>query len=169
MNLGSISMFAQYNQWANRILYDAVTALPAADFAKPRPTTFGSIERTLGHCCAVALIFQAHLQRNPHGFTVRNVGPGTSFETMRRMQQDVDAWYASFADATLSAAPYEVIEFVFLDGKTGAMTGEEMLLHVVNHNTFHRGFVTDILNQLLESPPVTDLTVFLRDVYRKQR
>lgn len=42
---------------------------------------------------------------------------------------------------------------------------EEIILHIVNHGTYHRGFVSDMLDQMPIVPPATDLTVFLRDIY----
>jgi len=43
------------------------------------------------------------------------------------------------------------------------MTCGEMLLHVVNHGTYHRGLVADMMYQAGVTPPTTDLPVFLRD------
>ena len=40
----------------------------------------------------------------------------------------------------------------------------EMLLHVVNHKTYHRGYVAQMLYQASVRPPTMDLPVFLRDV-----
>jgi uncharacterized damage-inducible protein DinB len=34
----------------------------------------------------------------------------------------------------------------------------------VNHKTYHRGQVADMMYQVPARPPVTDLPVFLRDV-----
>jgi len=39
-----------------------------------------------------------------------------------------------------------------------------MLLHVINHTTYHRGFIADLFYQIPAHPPTTDLPVFLRDV-----
>ena len=58
----------------------------------------------------------------------------------------------------------EVVDFRFVDGGAGAMTRGDMLLHVVNHKTYHRGYVADMLYQAGSRPPVMDLPVFLRDV-----
>lgn len=44
------------------------------------------------------------------------------------------------------------------------MTCNEMILHVVNHGTYHRGFVGDMMYQAGVTPSATDLPVFLRDV-----
>jgi uncharacterized damage-inducible protein DinB len=47
------------------------------------------------------------------------------------------------------------------------MTRMEMLQHVVNHTTYHRGFVADLFYQVPARPPTTDLTVYLRDAARR--
>jgi len=41
--------FARYNRWANRRVYDAVSALPDADYRADRGAFFGLIHRTLNH------------------------------------------------------------------------------------------------------------------------
>jgi len=47
------------------------------------------------------------------------------------------------------------------------MTREEILRHVVNHSTYHRGFVGDMLYQVPASSPANDLPVFLRDAFHR--
>jgi uncharacterized damage-inducible protein DinB len=63
-----------------------------------------------------------------------------------------------------AASMAEKIRFDYIGGGEGVMTRSEMLLHVVNHTTYHRGFVADFFYQIPVQPPVTDLTVYLRDV-----
>jgi uncharacterized damage-inducible protein DinB len=55
------------------------------------------------------------------------------------------------------------VHFTFVDGGEGAMTRGDMLLHTVNHKTFHRGYVADMMYQVPARPPSMDLPVFLRD------
>lgn len=43
------------------------------------------------------------------------------------------------------------------------MTRRDILLHVVNHATYHRGHAADILYYLDVFPPTTDLPVFLQE------
>jgi uncharacterized damage-inducible protein DinB len=43
------------------------------------------------------------------------------------------------------------------------MTRAEILLHVVNHNTYHRGFVAEMFYEVPARPPATDLPVFARE------
>ena len=48
-------------------------------------------------------------------------------------------------------------------GGNGAMTREEIFLHLVNHATYHRGFVNDMMYQVPAKPPSNDLPVYLRE------
>src|SRR5258708_32381229 len=44
------------------------------------------------------------------------------------------------------------------------MTRAEILLHIVNHTSYHRGFVADLFYQVPGArPPTTDLPVYLRE------
>jgi uncharacterized damage-inducible protein DinB len=47
------------------------------------------------------------------------------------------------------------------------MSVSEIIFHIVNHGTYHRGFVSDMMYQIPLVPPANDLTVYLRDVHRK--
>ncbi|MDP9991306.1 putative damage-inducible protein DinB [Variovorax boronicumulans] len=44
-----------------------------------------------------------------------------------------------------------------------------MVLHVVNHKIYHRGYIADLLYQVGSRPPVMDLPVFLRDASRESQ
>ena len=43
------------------------------------------------------------------------------------------------------------------------MTRGEILMHVVNHATYHRGWVSDQFFQVPAKPPTTDWNVFLTE------
>lgn len=59
----------------------------------------------------------------------------------------------------------EVITFEYVGGGEGAMSREDILLHLVNHATYHRGFVSTLMYPFKLSGAVNDLTVFLRDAW----
>jgi uncharacterized damage-inducible protein DinB len=157
-------MLARYNQWANRLIFDAVAALPAGEAEKPRSTLFRNMVHTLNHNYVIDRIFQAHLEGRSHGYTARNTPEHPPLGELWRSQQDVDAWYVKWADEIAEPALDETVRFEFVGGGNGAMTRGQMLLHVVNHTSYHRGFVADLFYQVPARPPVTDLTVYLRDV-----
>ena len=85
---------------------------------------------------------------------------------MRRLQQEIDAWYVRWSETLTEDALREKVSFTFVGGGEGVMSRGEILLHVVNHTTYHRGFVADFFYQVPARPPTTDLTVFLRDAWQ---
>lgn len=162
--LRTARMLARYNAWADRLIFDAVAGLPEGEALKPRPTLFKNIVHTLNHNLVIDLIFQAHLEGREHGFTARNTADYPPLGEMRRAQETVDQWYVGWSDRLTEAALGEKISFTFVGGGEGVMTRMEILQHVVNHTTYHRGFVADMICQVPARPPTTDLPVFLRDV-----
>jgi uncharacterized damage-inducible protein DinB len=47
------------------------------------------------------------------------------------------------------------------------MTRRDILLHVANHGTYHRGNVAAMMYQAGVAPPTTDLPVFLKRLSRE--
>jgi uncharacterized damage-inducible protein DinB len=157
-------MLTRYNAWADRMIFDAVAALPEGEAEKDRKSLFKNIIHTLNHNCVIDLIWQAHLEGREHGYTARNTPDHPPLDELRRQQQAVDDWYIAWSDALSDAALDEKVNFTLIGGNQGVMTRGEILLHVVNHTTYHRGFVADLFYQVPARPPTTDLPVFLREV-----
>lgn len=158
-----LAMLARYNAWANRALFDAVAALPPGEATKERTTLFGNMVHTLNHNYVIGLIWQAHLAGREHGFTARNTPEHPPLEDLARSQALLDAWYISQSDSLSEAALAERVAFTLIGGNRGEMTRAQILLHVVNHCTYHRGFVADLFYQVPARPPLTDLPVYLRE------
>lgn len=53
------------------------------------------------------------------------------------------------------------VRFTLIGGKRSAMRRSEIVLHVINHTSYHHGFVADMFYQIPARPPLTDLPVFL--------
>ena len=161
--LPNARMLARYNAWADNLIYEAVARLPEGEAAKPRQSVFKSMLHTLNHIYVIDRVFQAHLEGREHGFKARNTETYPPLAELSHLQRGIDAWFVAWSDALSDAALGEKIDFEFIGGGQGSMTRGEMLLHVVNHTTYHRGFVADFFYQVPARPPTTDLTVFLRD------
>jgi uncharacterized damage-inducible protein DinB len=162
--LRNIRMFTRYSAWANGRMFDAVAALPAGEATAPRTTLFGNMVNTLNHDYVIDLIWKGHLTGVPHGFTKRITDVEPTLEELRRTQTELDAWYIAYADSMTDALMAEVVPFKYVDGGDGALARGDMLLHIVNHKSYHRGFVADMMCQAKVRPPVMDLPVFLREV-----
>jgi uncharacterized damage-inducible protein DinB len=161
-------MLTRYKAWANEIVYATVAALPDGEALKPRATVFGNMVHTLNHLYVVDRIFQAHLEGKDHGYAARNTPTTPPLDELWRDVQALDAWYIERYDQLPDAALGEDIAFQFVGGGDGVMTRGEILMHLVNHGTYHRGFVGSMLTEAKVRPRPTDLTVYLRDIHRRK-
>jgi uncharacterized damage-inducible protein DinB len=155
-------MLTRYRAWANTELFAALAKLPEPELTKAQPIVFGSILRTLNHVYSMDQVWQAHLEGRAHGFTTRNPTSAPPFADLRGAQFAIDAWFIAYADTLSARDAEEVVDFVFIGGGQGSMTRDAILLHVVNHATYHRGHIADMLNHIQARPPTTDLPVFLQ-------
>ncbi len=159
-----LRMLAKYRAWADKLTFDAVAALPAGGASKERPTLFKSIIGTLNHNHVVDLIWQAHLEGRPHGFKARNLLLYPDLADLWREQQRFNDWFIDWAEAQSEASFDEIVRFNFVSGEAGAMTRGDILLHVVNHATYHRGWVAEMFFAGPAKNPTTDLPVYLGEV-----
>ncbi|MEK9951856.1 MAG: DinB family protein [Curvibacter sp.] len=162
--LRQLRLLTRYTAWADTRLYEALAALPAGELTARHNQGRHSMVGTLAHIWVVDRIWQAHLQGRAHGYTTRQPAQEPALEQLRQDQAGLDGWYIACADDLDAAGLAREIDFRFVDGGAGRMSRGDMLLHIVNHKTYHRGYVADMLYQAGFKPPVMDLPVFLRDV-----
>ena len=165
--LSTTRMLTRYNAWANKLMFDAVARLPEGEATKPRTTLFRNIVHTLNHNYVIDLIFKGHLEGRDHGFTARNTPEHPPLDELSRAQQALDEWYIAWSERMTGEELDQKVSFTFVGGGAGVMTRAEIVLHVVNHTSYHRGFAADLFYQVPAKPPTTDITVFLRDVHKE--
>lgn len=164
MNADTARMLARYNQWSNRVMFDAVAALPEGEVLKPRASLFKNMVHTLNHNYVIDRIWQAHLEGRDHGYEARNTKDHPPLAELWRLQQDVDAWYVRWSESQSDASLGETVHYTLIGGNAGAMTRGEILMHIVMHTNYHRGFVADMIYAVPGCrPPTMDLPVFMRE------
>lgn len=162
IDIGFLRLLARYRSWADQSTYAAAAALSPTEPAKPRPTLFGSIIGTLNHIYLIDLVWQAHLTGRPHGFAARNLVLHAELAALESAQRQLNQWYEEWAEAQSPESVAERVAFTFISGQPGSMTRAEILLHVVNHATYHRGWLGDLFFQIPARLPPADLPDFLR-------
>ena len=151
---------AEYKTWADGLILAAVAGLPPGEAARERPTPHKSLIGTLNHMYVVDLIWEAHLQGRAHGFTARNVIVHPQIGALAAAQTRADEWLSGWAAAQSDATLGEPVHFTLLSGKAGTLSRAEILEHIVNHSTYHRGFLASLLHQVPAKAPSTDWNVF---------
>lgn len=161
--LRHLQMLTRYRAWADRLLFQALADVPEASLTATQPIVFGNLLRTLHHAYCMDKVWSAHLQGMPHGYTSRNPEECPSFARLRAAQAEIDEWYVRYADTLDTQACDDIVRFTFIGGGEGEMRRGDILVHVVNHATYHRGHVAMMMYGIAVPPPTTDLPVFLRD------
>lgn len=164
--MSDVQFLTRYKAWGDDLFLSAAASIPPVELTAPRPIVFGSLLRTLHHAYAMDCVWQCHLVGKPHGFATRNPEQCPGIDELSRSQRRIDEWYVSYAASIGTRALDEVIDFEFIGGGAGSMTRREILLHVVNHASYHRGHAAYILYAIGIAPPVTDLPVFVRSLAR---
>lgn len=161
----SVKMLTLYKAWASDLTFSTVQSLPAGEATKERPTRFKNMLHTLNHIYVIDCIFKAHLEGKKYYLIDRNTSTPPPFYELWQATKFIDQWYIDYAKYLSPEQLSESVRFQFIDGREGMMSREEIILHIVNHGTYHRGFVSDLMYQIPIVPPASDLTVFLRDIY----
>ena len=114
-----------------------------------------------------SVVMQAEMiygtNKDKSNFKTRNPEDCPAFEMLRTAQEDIDDWYVQYMQSLDETSLNETVHFTFIGGGEGAMSRADILMHVVNHTTYHRGHVATMMYNISAYPPTTDLPVFLRE------
>lgn len=154
-------MLGRYSDWADQILFQAMEQLPEGAATKTSQTLFGSMLGTLNHNYQVDLIWRAHLMGEKHGFSTRRDMLHPNLGILLKEQTEINRWYIDWAQEQDADSLSSHLDFNFVSGAPGRMTRGGMFLHIVNHKTYHRGWVSQMFFDFGMKPPETDLCVYL--------
>jgi uncharacterized damage-inducible protein DinB len=147
----------RYQAWANDDLLGKLDGLDAVRQAQE----LHSAIRLINHAYVVGRIFAAHLTGAQHGYKSSNTEVTPTLSELRANITVSDKWFLDYLDRVAPEALSQRIAFRFTDGDQGAMSRQEMLMHVATHGGYHRGEVGRILAQLSIMPPWDTFAVFL--------
>jgi uncharacterized damage-inducible protein DinB len=173
MKTSHFTHFAAYNEWMNRKLYGAAAALPAERLHEDRGAFFGSIFGTLNHLVIADLIWFKRIAAGVPGLTSLQCldalpRPTSLDHRLCATLPELDALRVTL-DAAILAFCAEVqpgqldTAFTWTSMKGIASTKRlgDVLLHVFNHQTHHRGQATTLFSQLGVDVGPTDLLLLL--------
>lgn len=164
-DLSTAHRMTAYMAWADDVMLKNAQQLPEAELMAPRDTLFESIAGTFDHVLVVGEIFHAHLEGRSHPHKARHRSETLPFSEVAKKLRNMNNHYVSLARNWTDVELAETIDFEFVGGGQGSMTRENILLHLVNHATYHRGFVSTLLFPFKTKGSASDLTVFLRDIW----
>jgi uncharacterized damage-inducible protein DinB len=158
------SKMARYNAWANARLYGMARGLPDASYRQNVGAFFGSLHGTLNHLLVTDRIWM-------HRFTGIGDSPKTLdailFEDLPSLElarQKEDAGIVQYIDGLSNSDIGHDVTYVMTNGIPQRYPLEDLLAHLFNHQTHHRGQAHTILTLLgIAEPPPLDLSAMLRE------
>ena len=151
-----------YNAWANRRMLDACDALGSEQFTRDLGSSFRSVRDTLPHIMGAEWLWLERWRgRSPTGLPAADKFP--DLVSLRVHWADVERDLLQFVAGLAAADLVRQLEYRTTEGKQYSQPLWQMLQHLVNHGTYHRGQVTMMLRQLAVKPIATDLIVFYRE------
>lgn len=151
-----------YNRWANRRILAAAAGLSAEQLGRDLGSSFPSVLATLTHVLAAEWIWLERWNgRSPTGLPAWDLSDRPALERRwNEVEQAQSYFVAALAEPDLERA----VDYRTTDGTPYAAPLGQLLRHVVNHSTYHRGQVVTMLRQLGARAPSTDLVVYYREL-----
>jgi uncharacterized damage-inducible protein DinB len=163
MTFDYLAILLDYHYWARDRALDAAEKLTPEQFTRDLGSSFKSVRDTLAHLYSAEW---AWYQRW-HGVSPTEALPFEQFPdvaTLRQTWQDHEARMRAFLRSLDEEGIGRVYHYRALSGAPGASTLWQMLTHVVNHGSYHRGQLTTMFRQLgVEPARSMDLIRYYRE------
>lgn len=155
--------FADYNKWANTVLFEAVGALENAQFHKDLGAFFGSISGTLNHLLVGDLLWMQRLEGSGPQPASLDTVLFESFENLQAARVDADLRLINLVNNLGTSNFEEIVHYKTMAGVPSQDPKSEILTHIFNHQTHHRAQCHQMLSQLGKEPPPLDMIYFFRN------
>ncbi len=163
MTTDDVRTLYAYNQWANHRILEASRPLDSAALARNLGNSFGSLRNTLVHILWAEWIWLERWQRrSPKQVFSPETFP--DIDTIERRWREIERGQESFVAELTDEKLKERIAYENIKGERWDYSLGQMMQHVVNHSTYHRGQVITSLRQLGGNPPSTDFLLYLDKV-----
>ncbi len=143
----------RYSTWASRRLLDAALKLDPEQLNADVGVANKSIHGTLAHILMADRVWVARV-------TGEKIEPQENVEIeWQQIQKRWVEFVSGLSDSDLA----RVVSYKDMKGNPYETPLWQIILHVVNHATLHRGQVMAMIRQLGIAPPPTDLIFFYRE------
>ena len=152
MNHSQLTDLLDYHYWAQERLLAAVEKLSPADYMRDMGSSFPSIHDTLVHTYSAEWIW---CSRWTGEWPTEMLDSSTfaDLATLRTAWEDHETRMRSVLDTFGQKGLDQFVEYRDTKGTAWRQRFWEMLQHVVNHASYHRGQVVTMLRQLKAEPP----------------
>ncbi|GEO12162.1 DinB family protein [Segetibacter aerophilus] len=147
-----------FNTWANRRLTDQVSTFSSELFTKELGGSFPSIQLTLGHVLTSDYLWLQRFRGIPIADIPATWNTNTVESIMGIWAPIQDEMEASVRE--LSINQVQKVNFITRAGTAYSLPFADLVVHITNHGTYHRGQIVNMIRMLGEKPVNTDYFIF---------
>ena len=157
-------MMAEYNAWANARLYEMARRLPDERYRQDVGAYFKSLHGTLNHIMTADLIWMRRLTGSGDHPNKLDAVVFDDLMSLSAARQREDQRIIDFVETLSDAQLEETVDYRMLNGTLGKQRRREILAHLFNHQTHHRGQAHAVLTLLgIAEPSPLDLLIMQRE------
>lgn len=160
--MDTLRLHLDYSAWATQRLLEAAAKLSAEELTRDFQTADKCVLDTLAHIYAADRIWLSRVRAEPRATFI---DPEDRDLTVLQnewpaLQERWKLWLRDFSEGD------ETREISYKDMKGNPYTQPvwQILLHLVNHGTHHRGQVSGFLRAMGKTPPALDLIAYYRSL-----
>lgn len=157
-----LKQYAAYSVWANQKMVDAISSLSQQQQQQTVSSSFPSLHSTLLHMWDAESIWWQRLKLQEHIIRPSDT-PNLSFTDVATGLAYLDKQWFEWISTSTEAALTHVFAYRNTKKEEFKQPVFQMLLHMFNHSTYHRGQLVNILHQLeVHNIPPTDFILWSR-------
>lgn len=164
MTHADLMALLDFHYWARSRILDAVAQLTPEQYTRDLQSSFPSVRDTLVHLLSAEQNWYSRWQGvTPTGMLDPSGFP--DIDTLRTAWSAHESKMRQFIGDLGDEGVQRELDYRTLAGTASRSAMWEMIQHVVNHGTYHRGQVTTMLRQLGAKPAKSvDLIAYRREV-----
>lgn len=157
-----LKQLAAYNIWAHQKITDVIVALPEEKQLAKVPSSFDSLHKTLLHMWDSESIWWQRLKLHERFVSPSDNFKGATRDVVNGLLSQSRLWEGWVTNAS-DLAIQHVFEYRNSKKELNKMAVYQLLIHVFNHGTYHRGQLINMLRQLgIDKLPQTDFSAWTR-------
>jgi len=164
--LATIRLLTDYTRWADARMFDAVAKLSPEQFTKDLGSSLKSVRDTVVHLASAQWIWLSRWT----GTSPPAMWTAADFPTAASVREKHAALAEERASHVAAQTPESLARlcnYKNLKGDPMAFPLGQLMLHAVNHSTYHRGQVTTLIRQLGAQPVSTDLVIYYTELAKR--
>lgn len=157
-----LKQFAAYNIWATQKITDIILGLPEEKQLAELPSSFSSLQKTILHLWDAESSWWQRMKLLERITRPSENFKGTTKDAVNGLISQSRQWEEWVTNAT-DLSIQHVFQYQTFDQTQYKQPTWQMLLHVFNHGTYHRGQLINMLRQSgVVKLPATDFIIWSR-------